>query len=115
MGKNKLIFPNVKIDSVWSTINNSKQVKIRYIIGSRKTVADKDFIFDASMPRLRIHCPECGHEESVYIVAPDNGERKIVVTLICANVDSEGFIRCENVWQLPEDKAMLCKLNKKEK
>jgi hypothetical protein len=41
-------------------------------------------IFDMSMPRMEIECPDCSYHEAVYLVAPEDGERRIVVKLICA-------------------------------
>ena len=55
------------------------------------------------MPRLAVECPECGYHEAVYIVTPDDGERKIVVTLICASIGAKGNIRCGTIWDLDEN------------
>ena len=44
-----------------------------FFLGSRKTVADAKFIFDQSMPRMIIDCPECDYPEAVYVVTPDEG------------------------------------------
>jgi ribosomal protein S27E len=30
-------------------------------------------IFDQSMPRITVECPDCGYHEAVYLVAPDDG------------------------------------------
>lgn len=60
-------------------------------------------IFDQSMPRVTIECPECSYHEAVYLVAPDDGERKIVMKLICARGAEEKVVKCGTKWDLDQD------------
>lgn len=43
-------------------------VKLLNILGSKKTEIDNRIIFDSSMPRVTIKCPECYYNEAVYMV-----------------------------------------------
>lgn len=39
--------------------------------GSRRTIVDPKFIFDPTMPKLSIACPDCDYPEAVYLITPD--------------------------------------------
>ena len=70
--------------------------------GSRKLRAELDCIFDPTMPRIEVECPNCGHNEAIYILTPDEGETKILAKLICTRT-KDGTIVCGNTWDLDED------------
>ena len=70
--------------------------------GSRKFRAELDYIFDPTMPRIEVECPDCGHNEAIYILTPDEGETKMLAKLICTN-EKNGTIVCGNTWDLDED------------
>ncbi len=74
--------------------------------GSRRTIVDPKFIFDPTMPKLSIACPDCDYPEAVYLVTPDDGERKIVTKLICMRGADNDTIQCGAIWDLEEDVLM---------
>jgi hypothetical protein len=55
------------------------------------------------MPIMRVECPECGYDEAVYTVVPEEGERKIVLKLICARGARDGIVKCDKKWNLDQD------------
>lgn len=80
--------------------------KLSFILGSKKTFIDHNLIFDQSMPRMAIQCPGCSYHEAVYLVVPGDGERKIVVRLLCARGAEENVIKCDVTWDLDQDEEV---------
>lgn len=80
---------------------SSRQVFLLFILGSKSSKAEKEFIFDPTLPKILVECPECGGDEACYIVTPDEGETSIEVQLICTN-----FTRCDKVWVLEPSFAL---------
>ncbi len=60
-------------------------------------------IFDRSMPIISVECPECGYDEGVYTVVPEEGERRIVMRVICARGAAEKIVKCGHKWSLRQE------------
>lgn len=55
------------------------------------------------MPIMCVECPDCSYDEAVYTVVPEEGERRIVVKLICARGAEDGIVKCGNKWSLNQE------------
>ena len=88
--------------TVCSTARNCRQVLISIYSGSRKLVPDLAYIFDPTMPSVEIECPECSFTRAVYILAPDDGETKLVAVMMCAS-QAGTVAKCGHIWTLDED------------
>lgn len=66
---------------------------------------EEAYIFDPTMPKVDIECPECGYDKAVYFLTPDEGETKIVAKMICASATGT-TVKCGNMWDL-NDKDLL--------
>lgn len=88
--------------TVCFTARNCKQVFCILESGSRKFVPDLAYIFDPTMPSVEVECPECGYNKAVYILAPDDGETKLVATMLCAS-QTGTVAKCGHIWTLDDD------------
>jgi hypothetical protein len=75
-------------------------------LGSRKYVPENDYIFDPTMPRVAVECPECGHGTAVYMLTPDEGETKLLAMMICASATGTQA-KCGHSWMLEETSDLL--------
>jgi DNA-directed RNA polymerase subunit M/transcription elongation factor TFIIS len=83
---------------------SSQQVTLCLSVsGSRKIVVDERIVLDQTMPRLTVECPECGFHEAVYMATSDEGERKMLVRLVCSRGADKGTVKCGFQWDLEED------------
>jgi hypothetical protein len=85
-----------------STANSYKQVSPLSYPGARKFVPDLAYIFDPTMPSVEVECPECGYNKAVYILAPDDGETKLVAVMLCAS-QTGTVAKCGHIWTLDDD------------
>lgn len=72
--------------------------------GSRTFRTDVNFIYDPTMPRVEAKCPECSHDEAIYILTPDTGESKLLTKMICARITSNtNTATCGHIWDLSQE------------
>lgn len=74
--------------------------------GTKKYVAEQDYIFDPTMPSVKVECPECLYDRAVYFLMPDEGETKIIAKMICAS-STGTTAKCGNIWDLEDTSELL--------
>ena len=58
----------------------------------KNLIIDTDFGMDPTMPKEEKECPNCGHNEAVFMISSDIEDTKIVLIYICANS------KCGHCW-----------------
>lgn len=58
------------------------------------------------MLTVEARCPECGHDQAVYEIAPDENETKLVTRMTCAAKTGLAS-RCGHSWELREEEHLF--------
>ena len=74
--------------------------------GARSYATGSELIFDNTIPKIEVECPECLYNRAICVMAPDAGETKIVATLICAS-STGTTAKCGNIWTLDKNTELL--------
>jgi hypothetical protein len=64
---------------------------------AKKIMPNPFIVFDPTLPKIDVNCPECDYHQAAYMIITDEKEDRLIAKMFC--LSTIGYqLRCGNTW-----------------